>query len=152
MKHSATSRIMSEAVALSYRFAFILVVMFSGARALAGELDAEVIEQQANVDNEAVVIYGGTLAGEPAFLAIEWIPGVELYGHYFLARSPRNKHKIRLDNFEKGVINMRVYSSDDQLQATARLTKQMKPDHIMWTGKLFSTDGSWVPLDFSRPR
>ncbi|NNC89184.1 MAG: hypothetical protein HKN82_12060, partial [Akkermansiaceae bacterium] len=113
----------------------------------ADNLDALVKREQANVDNEAVVVYGGKVGTLDAIFHIEWAgTGNPVDGHYYYpSRGKRKSYILKGNNPKAGVLNLQEYTVDAagkrKLTATCRLTKRLTGTRVIWEGQMNNTDG-----------
>jgi hypothetical protein len=136
----------------------LLGVLLPAGSAMADKLDALVKTEQANVDNEAVMVYGGSVGKLDAIFSLELTgTGNPVDGHYFYPSRGREKRYIlKGSNPKDGVLVLQEYTVDAAgkltLSANCRLTKSVTASRIIWQGTMTNTDGRVLPVQFSRPR
>ena len=123
-----------------------------------GELDKTIKRLQANVDNEAVQVYGGNVGKLQAIFFIEWTgTGNSVEGYYYYPSKGRAKtYKLKGTNPKQGVITLQEFTPKEdgryEHSASCRLTKKVSDSRITWTGTMNNTDGRTFPMKFSRPK
>ena len=122
-------------------------------------LDELVAHEQRNVDNEAVIAYGGKVGKLEAIFLIEWDgePDNKLQGYYYYPSRGRNRlYRLIGTNPKPGVLLLQEYSptpsGGEVLSANCRLTKRETKDRIVWEGRMDNTDGRVLPMLFSRAK
>jgi hypothetical protein len=135
--------------------AVLLATLCPTGSALADKLDALVKREQANVDNEAVMVYGGTVGKLDAIFSLEIAATVD--GHYYYpSRGKEKTYILKGTNPKDGVLVLQEYTvaanGDRVLSANCRLTKRVTESRIIWEGTMTNTDGRVLPIRFSRPR
>ena len=127
------------------------------ARADAG-LDKTIMRLQADVDNEAVQVYGGSVGELQAIFFIEWTgTGNPVEGYYYYPAKGRAKtYKLTGSNPKAGVLILQEFTPQEdgsyELSASCRLTKKVSDRRIIWEGTMNNTDGRTFPMEFSRPK
>ncbi|MGB0155478.1 MAG: hypothetical protein ACPGFB_15740 [Verrucomicrobiales bacterium] len=119
-------------------------------------LDKLVAQEQGDVDNESVNVYGGTIGKLEAIFHIEWA-GDAIFGwYYYPSRGRDRRYTIHGHNPEQGVITFQefTHSTDGEVAHTAncRLTKTISSTRITWKGQMNNNDGRVLPMQFSRLR
>ena len=123
-----------------------------------GELDKTIKRLQANVDNEAVQVYGGNVGKLQAVFFIEWTgTGNAIEGYYYYPSRGRAKtYKLKGTNPKQGVITLQEFTPKEdgsyEHSASCRLTKKVSDSRISWSGTMNNTDGRTFPMKFSRPK
>ena len=123
-----------------------------------GELDKTIKRLQANVDNEAVQVYGGNVGKLQAIFFIEWTgTGNAIEGYYYYPSKGRAKtYKLKGTNPKQGVITLQEFTPKEdgsyEHSASCRLTKKVSGSRITWSGTMNNTDGRTFPMKFSRPK
>ena len=123
-----------------------------------GELDKTIKRLQANVDNEAVQVYGGNVGKLQAIFFIEWTgTGNAIEGYYYYPSRGRAKtYKLKGTNPKEGVITLQEFTPKEdgsyEHSASCRLTKKASKGRITWEGTMNNTDGRKFPMKFSRPK
>ena len=126
--------------------------------AAAVPMDELIKKEQASVDNEAVVVYGGKVGKLQAVFFLEWSGvGKPVSGYYFYpARGRAKTYKLEGSNPEEGVLNLKEFTVGKNgavaESANCRLTKSVEGNRIVWKGIMNNTDGRKIPVEFSRPR
>lgn len=122
-------------------------------------LDELVAHEQRNVDNEAVIAYGGKVGKLDAVFLIEWDgePNNTLQGYYYYPSRGRDPmYRLIGTNPKAGVLLLQEYSptssGGEVLSANCRLTKQETKDRIIWEGRMDNADGRVLPMSFSRQK
>ncbi len=137
---------------------FVLTIPAASLRADQASLDKLVKKEQANVDNEAVSVYGGKVGKLEAVFFIEWTGvGNPIEGHYYyLSRGKDKGYRLKGTNPKVGVIVLEEYTpkgdGTSRLTANCRLTKRVTKGRIIWEGQMNNTDGRQLKISFSRPR
>lgn len=141
------------------RLCLILTLCATVLSAAAASLDELVAREQDNVDNEAVVVFGGKVGKLDAIFLIEWDehPGNTLDGYYFYPSRGRDRMYRLAGKLPKpDVLLLEEFTpkpgGGDALSATCRLTKRVSGDRITWEGTMRNTDGRELPMSFSRKR
>jgi len=130
----------------------------AGLTSAEGELDKTIKRLQANVDNEAVQVYGGNVGKLQAIFFIEWAgTGNAVEGYYYYPSRGRAKtYKLKGTNPKEGVITLQEFTPKEdgnyEHSASCRLTKKVSASRITWEGKMNNTDGRTFPMRFSRPK
>lgn len=126
---------------------------------LGRSLEELVAHEQRNVDNEAVVAYGGKVGKLDAVFLIEWDgePNNTLLGYYYYPSRGRDRmYRLTGTNPKQGVLLLQEYSpttsGGEVLSANCRLTKRESKERIIWEGRMDNTDGRSLPMSFSRPK
>lgn len=136
----------------------LLAVVFPFGSALADKLDPMVKAEQANVDNEAVVVYGGSVGKLDAIFSLELSgTGNPVDGHYYYpSRGKEKVYVLKGSNPKEGVLVLQEYTvgadGKREFSANCRLTKRVTDDRIIWEGTMTNTDGRVLEMKFSRPR
>ena len=126
--------------------------------AAAGPMDELIKKEQASVDNEAVVVYGGKVGRLDAVFFIEWGGvGNPVSGYYYYPSRGRAKtYKLEGGNPKEGVLNLKEFTIGEDggmaESANCRLTKSVEGNRVVWKGTMNNTDGRKLPIEFSRPR
>ena len=132
--------------------------MLSNTMADQASLDHLVEKEQANVDNEAVTVYGGTVGGLEAIFFLEFTgTGERVDGFYYYPSRGRDKsYTLKGSNPEEGVLLLEEYTTGsggkETLSANCRLTKKIEEGRITWSGEMKNTDGRKLEMNFSRKR
>ena len=135
----------------------VLVPLLSTVAA-AVPMDELIKKEQASVDNEAVVVYGGKVGNLQAVFFLEWSGvGNPVNGYYFHPERGRAKtYKLEGSNPKEGVLNLKEFTVGKNgsvaESANCRLTKSVEGNRIVWKGIMNNTDGRKLPIEFSRPR
>ncbi len=136
----------------------IFALLMAGALgvATADPTDDQIRKAQANVDNEAVLVYGGKVGKLDAMFALE-IDGGLVDGHYYYPTRDKNQRfKLKGTNPKDGVLVLQEFTEqkDGSLvhSASCRLTKRVTDSRIYWEGTMNNTDGRSFPMHFSRPK
>lgn len=136
----------------------ILALCTAALSATAASLDELVAREQANVDNEAVVVFGGKVGKLDAIILIEWDehPGNTLDGYYYYPSRGRDRMYRLAGKLPKpDVLLLEEFTpkaGGETLSATCRLTRRISGDRITWEGTMRNTDGRELPMSFSRKR
>jgi hypothetical protein len=138
----------------------ILLAILSLTTALHADqasLDKLVKTEQANVDNEAVSVYGGKVGKLEAVFFIEWAGvGNPVEGHYYYpSRGKETRYKLKGSNPKDGVLLLEELTKKDgiwKLSATCRLAKRAAEGRVVWEGTMNNTDGRELEMSFSRPK
>ena len=122
-------------------------------------LDELIAHEQRNVDNEAVIAYGGRVGKLEAVFLIEWDgePNTTLNGFYYYPSGGRKlKYRLAGTNPKPGVLILQEFTptadGGEVLSANCRLSKRISGDRIVWEGTMKNTDGRVLPMSFSRAR
>ena len=122
-------------------------------------LDELIAHEQRNVDNEAVIAYGGRVGKLEAVFLIEWDgePNTALNGiYYYPSRGRKLKYRLTGTNPKPGVLILQEFTptayGGEVLSANCRLSKRISGDRIVWEGTMKNTDGRVLPMSFSRAR
>ena len=122
-------------------------------------LDELIAHEQRNVDNEAVIAYGGRVGKLEAVFLIEWDeePNTTLNGiYYYPSRGRKLKYRLAGTNPKPGVLILQEFTptadGGEVLSANCRLSKRISGDRIVWEGTMKNTDGRVLPMSFSRAR
>ena len=130
----------------------------SHSQADQASLDRLVKKEQANVDNEAVTVYGGRVGNLEAVFFIEWSGvGNPIDGYYYYpSRGSKKRYKLKGSNPKDGELLLTEFTptGSGAFKTTARcsLTKRVTESRILWEGTMNNTDGRELPMEFSRPR
>ena len=137
-------------------FVFCAVFYVLASFCAASPLDDLVAREQANVDNEAVLAYGGIVGKLDAVFLIEWdkTNGVVEGYYYYPARGRERTYRLAGTNPKPGVLVLQEFSPKDGggevLSASCRLTKRVSGSRVIWEGTMNNTDGRVLPMSFSR--
>jgi hypothetical protein len=125
--------------------------------AIANTLDELVAYEQARVDNEAVLVFGGKVGKLDAVFFIEWdeYPGNTLDGRYYYPSRGRDRMYRLAGKLPKpDVLLLEEFTpkagGSETPSATCRLTKRVSGDRIIWEGTMRNADGRELPMSFSR--
>lgn len=137
-------------------FLFTILALLPPLQADQASLDKLVAKEQANVDNESVSVYGGTVGKLEAIFHIEWA-GDEVFGWYYYPTRGRDKrYALQGTNPKEGVITLQEFTPSPggtaEHTASCRLTKTVSKTRITWKGQMNNTDGRVLPMQFSRLR
>lgn len=140
-------------------FACCAVFYISASFCAASPLDDLVAREQASVDNEAVLVYGGKVGKLDAIFFIEWDgePGSTLQGLYYYPSRGRDRlYLLTGTNPKPGVLLLQEFTptagGGEVHSASCRLTKRVSGDRIIWEGTMNNTDGRVLPMSFSRTK
>lgn len=137
--------------------AFFLLAIPAHSRA-EGELDKAIQRLQAEVDNEAVQVYAGSVGNLPAIFFIEWTgTGNPVEGYYYYpSRGRAMTYRLTGTNPVDGVLTLQEFTPQKDggylHSASCRLTKRVTASRVVWEGQMNNTDGRVLPMRFSRPR
>ena len=122
------------------------------------KLDDLVKREQADVDNESVLVYGGTIGGVSCVFFIEWSGvGSQVDGHYYEVSKGRGTQvRLRGSNPKDGELELTAYRqrAAGGLEPTGeiRMTKKLEAGRVVWSGRFTGLDGKVREIAFSRPR
>lgn len=112
---------------------------------------------QANVDNEAVLVFNGKVGKLDAVFMIEWddSPNSTLHGHYYYPSRGRDRMYRLVGNIpEPDVLILQEFTpksgGGETMSSTCRLTKRLDGGRTVWEGTMRNTDGRVLPISFSR--
>jgi len=114
--------------------------------------------EQANLDNEAVSIYGGSVGGVEAIFFIEWSgTGSPVEGRYYFPVRGKNKmYILKGTNPKTGVLVLEEFTADGEgtliLNANCKLKKRVSDGRIVWAGEKTYENGLQVSMSFSRAK
>lgn len=141
------------------RITVVAFLLTSSCLLHAEPLDRLIRREQANVDNEAVSVYGGNAGKLDAIFHIEWAGvGNPVSGfYYYVAKGRKTVYTLSGNNPKEGVINLQEFTPSPKggepfLSANCRLTKRVTADRIIWEGTMNNIDGRSFPMKLSRPR
>ena len=143
---------------ITLSFVLSALVMLTSAVADEASLDRLVEKEQANVDNEAVSVYGGKVGGLEAVFFLEFTgTGGRVDGYYYYPKRGKEKrYTLKGSNPRDGVLLLEEYTPGDggreTLSANCRLTKSIERGRIIWAGEMNNTDGRKFKMMFSRKR
>lgn len=121
------------------------------------KLDELVKREQADVDNEAVTVYGGSIDQAACVFFIEWSGvGSQIDGHYYeVKRGRKTLWRLRGANPKDGVLELTAFESraDGNLERIAeiRMTKKIAKGRVVWSGEVKRLDGTEGKIEMSRP-
>ena len=115
-------------------------------------------KEQANVDNEAVSVYGGKVGKLEAVFFIEWAGvGNPVEGQYYYPDRGRAKmYVLKGSNPKNGVLLLDEFTRNAngvlKKSAICRLAKKLTATRIVWEGTMTNLDGRQLSMSFSRLR
>ena len=136
----------------------VSILPVSSLQADQASLDKLAKNAQADVDNEAVSVYGGKVGKLEALFFLEIAgTGKRVDGYYYYpSRNKGKRYTLKGSNPKDGVILLKEHTpgADGKLKLTAHchLTKRVTKSRIIWEGKMNNIDGRTFKMSFSRPR
>lgn len=132
-----------------------LFLLFYSPCLLFADIDQIVRQDQAEVDNESVKVYGGKIGDREAVFHIEWA-GENVNGwYYYPAQGKDIRFILTGTNPKQGLVILMGYSCDsngelDSLRSHIELTKTISGGRIRWQGEMHLIDGDPELISFSR--